>query len=60
MSAGGVVYRVLVCRRGYKASMPYVGRDRTVALTMAQAYIARGEEVEIQETAEGDPKCKKK
>ena len=37
MSAGGVVYRVLVCRRGYKACVPYVGRDRMVALTLAQA-----------------------
>ena len=42
MSAGGVVYRALVCRRSYKARVPYVGRDRMVALTLAQAYIARG------------------
>ena len=60
MSAGGVVYQVLVCRLGYKARVPYVGRDRTVALTLAQAYIARGEDVELQETAEGNPKCKKR
>ena len=37
MSACGVVYRVLVCRRCYKARVPYVGRDRMVALTLAQA-----------------------
>ena len=60
MSAGGVVYRVLVCRRGYKASVPYIGRDRMVALTLAQAYIARGEEVEIQEIIGEDKKCKKR
>lgn len=54
MSAGETVYQVLVCRRGYKARVPYVGRDRMVALTLAQAYIARGEEVELQETTEGN------
>ena len=47
MSTGGVVYRVLVCRRGYKARVPYVWRDRMVALKLAQEYIARGEDVEL-------------
>lgn len=60
MSAVCVVYRVLVCWSGYKDRVPYVGRNLTVSLTMAQSYIASGEVVELQEATEGYPKCKKR
>ena len=55
-----MVYRVLVCWSGYKDRVPYVGRNLTVSLTMAQSYIASGEVVELQEATEGYPKCKKR
>ena len=42
-------YEVKVHRLGYKPTVPYNGYNLMIALAIAKAYIARGENVEFAE-----------
>ena len=44
-------YEVKVHKLGYKPTVPYCGYNLEIALAIAKAYIARGEDVEFADVS---------